>query len=185
MELKTTDGQIEIIAFPLERLKEIWAVAFGPEADLEWMKFNGPYFNDPVESWDDFSTGFGWDSVGNPHRSVIVYQEKIVGLLTAQWQDGKLKRWLEFGIVLYDASLWGMGIGKRVIPVWIDYLFDLHPEIEHIGCTTWSGNQGMMKLAEKAGLHLEARIPKVRFYQNQFYDSLKYGIVREEWVAKK
>ncbi|WP_265456037.1 GNAT family N-acetyltransferase [Enterococcus sp. HY326] len=181
MELKTLDGEIEIIGFPLERLKEIWSIAFGPEADLEWMKFNGPYFHDPVETWQDFSSGFGWDSVGNPHRAVIVYRGKIIGLLTAQWQDGGLQRWLEFGIVLYDASLWGKGIGKRVVPVWLDYLFDLHPEIEHIGCTTWSGNQGMMNLALKSGLKLEAQIPKVRYYQGEFFDSVKYGVLREDW----
>lgn len=27
-------------------LLELWEVSYGPQADLEWMAFNGPYFQD-------------------------------------------------------------------------------------------------------------------------------------------
>jgi putative hydrolase of HD superfamily len=33
--------------------------------------------------------------------------------------------------------------------LWIDEMFQKHPKIIRIGLTTWSGNIGMMKLAEK------------------------------------
>lgn len=36
-------------------LKAWWEKRFGPQADLEWMKYNGPYFKSPVESWDFMS----------------------------------------------------------------------------------------------------------------------------------
>ena len=39
----------------------------------------------------------------------------------------------------------------------------------------------MMKLAEKLGLLCEARIRKVRHYNGLYYDSVKYGILREEF----
>lgn len=32
---------------------------------------------------------------------------------------------------------------------WIDRTFQDYLELEHLGLTTWSGNLGMMKLAEK------------------------------------
>jgi len=38
----------------------------------------------------------------------------------------------------------------------------------------------MMKLGEKCGLQLEGRIRKVRFWQEEWHDSVKYGILREE-----
>jgi len=39
----------------------------------------------------------------------------------------------------------------------------------------------MMRLAEKLGLILEGRLRKVRYYNGTYYDSVKYGILREEF----
>ena len=39
----------------------------------------------------------------------------------------------------------------------------------------------MMKCSEKVGMTLEGRIRKVRYYKNKFYDSIKYGILKDEW----
>ena len=39
----------------------------------------------------------------------------------------------------------------------------------------------MMRCAEKLGMQQEARIRKVRYYQGEYYDSVKYGVLREEW----
>jgi len=60
-------------------------------------------------------------------------------------------------------------------------LYKKFPEIQHIGLTTWSGNPRMIKLAEKLNLVCEARIPKVRYYKGIYYDSIKYGILRENF----
>lgn len=62
--------------------------------------------------------------------------------------------------------------------------FETYPKIQHIGFTTWSGNQGMMRLGEKSGLKLEGQIRKVRYWQETWYDSIKYGILREELKNK-
>ena len=43
----------------------------------------------------------------------------------------------------------------------------------------------MMKLSEKLGLKLEGRIRKVRYYKDVYYDSVKYGILREEYYKLK
>ena len=52
--------------------------------------------------------------------------------------------------------------------------------LEHIGLTIWSGNSAMMAVAEKVGFLKEGQIRKVRYYQGRYYDSVKYGILREE-----
>jgi RimJ/RimL family protein N-acetyltransferase len=39
----------------------------------------------------------------------------------------------------------------------------------------------MMRCAEKLGMQQEARIRKVRYYQGEYYDSVKYGVLKEEW----
>ena len=40
--------------------------------------------------------------------------------------------------------------------------------------------QGMQKNGEKCGMTKEVVIRKVRFLNNQYYDSVKYGILWEE-----
>ncbi len=94
-------------------------------------------------------------------------------------------RWLEIGIEIYDDKVWGKGYGTAALQLWIDTIFQQFTELEHIGLTTWSGNKGMMRTAEKLGMTKEAHIRKVRYWQGRYHDSIKYGILREEWVENK
>lgn len=64
--------------------------------------------------------------------------------------------------------------------LWLKELFEYFAYLPHIGFTTWSGNKGMQKIGEKCGMTKEGVIRKVRFLNNQYYDSVKYGILREE-----
>ncbi|WP_233340825.1 GNAT family N-acetyltransferase [Streptococcus sp. 121] len=105
-------------------------------------------------------------------------------MLFRYWEDEKT-RWLEIGIVIYDENYWGKGFGTQALREWISDTFDTFDMIEHIGLTTWSGNERMMKSSEKLGLKQEARIRKVRYWQGVYYDSVKYGVLREEWGVRK
>lgn len=161
-------------------LKKLWKTAY--KDNLEWMKWNGPYFNDPVYEEEVFVQNIGpkyyvdSDSIG-----LILYKDKIIGSVSYSFIDGQLKQWIEFGIVIYAKDVWGKGLGTQICKLWIDYIFKLYPYIPHLGYTTWSGNKGMMSIGEKLGMTLEARIRKVRFHQEQYWDSIKYGILREEF----
>ncbi|KAF1296757.1 GNAT family acetyltransferase [Enterococcus sp. JM4C] len=163
-------------------LRIIWEISFGPKADLVWMKFNGPYFNDPVQTWVEFSNGYGKSLINNSMSKAIVVDEKIIGLVTAYWEDANLKQWLDVGILIYDSNVWGHGIGSKALSLWLKELFAQFAYLPHIGFTTWSGNQGMQKIGEKCGMKKEAVIRKVRFLNGQYYDSIKYGILREELI---
>ncbi len=168
-----------------EMLAELWSISYGPKADLEWKKWDGPYFQVPVFTREEFRTGFGASCIDIPLRKAISYQGRIVGIATAYWEDNTLQQWLEFGIAIYDASLWNQGIGSQAIRQWINELFESQPHIQRVGYTTWSGNHRMMKLGEKLGMTKEAQIRKVRFWEGTYYDSIKYGILREEWAQQK
>lgn len=89
-------------------------------------------------------------------------------MVSKNWID-EVTRWLEIGIVIYNPTYWHGGIGDRVLKIWISEIFDQYPELEHIGLTTWSGNPRR----------------KVRFYKEKYYDCMKYGILRDEWINKK
>lgn len=165
-----------------EDLQELWEISYGPKADLTWMAYNGPYFNDPIETWDNFSSGYGQSLVGNPMSQLIMVDHTMVGLISAYWSDSDLKQWLEIGIVLYRVDSWGKGIGSSALSQWLQILFKRFEYLPHIGFTTWSGNPGMQALGEKNKMTKEAVIRQVRFWNGQYYDSVKYGILRDEWL---
>lgn len=179
---RTISMRKDIYLKPIKRdeLYLIWAVSYGPKADLEWMKYNGPYFNNPVESWTEFAIGYGESLIDNPMCKAIVVNNQIIGLVTAYWEDGGLRQWLEVGILIYDSRLWRRNIGTIALSMWITELFDKFEHLPHIGFTTWSGNPGMEKIGTKCGMKEEARIRKVRYVGGNYYDSVKYGILRDE-----
>lgn len=162
-------------------LKEFWNLAYG--GDLEWMKWNGPYFDDPIHEEDEFVHEIGPKYyVNNPNRGVIVVDGTIVGVISAYFYDSDLQRWLEFGLIIFNKNDWNKGYGTQASKLWVEYLFNSYSHFPHVGFTTWSGNQGMMHLGEKLGMKLEARIRKVRYYNEKYWDSIKYGVLRDEWI---
>ncbi len=107
----------------------------------------------------------------------------MIGRVNRYWQS-KETNWLLLGIGIYDEKYWGKGIGAEAFNLWIEYLFREMPELVRLGFSTWSGNIGMIKLGQKLGFIEEARIRKARIVDDKYYDSLSYGILREEWESK-
>lgn len=95
-----------------------------------------------------------------------------------------MTKWLKVGIVIYDPHYWNKGIDREALQLWITYLFEKFPDLCRIGLTTWSKNERMVRLAKKLGLLEEGRIRKVRYYEGEYYDSVKLGVLREEWTNK-
>ena len=121
---------------------------------------------------------FSW--VEQQDRWAIEVNGIFSGIVTYYWEH-KPSKWLEMGIILYDSNYWGKGIGTRVLKMWMKHLFNTLPLVR-VGFTTWSGNKRMIRVGEKLDMKIEARIRKVRYYNDQYYDSIKMGILREEWA---
>ena len=100
--------------------------------------------------------------------------------MSDHFEDGALKRWLDMGITIYTENLWNKNIGGTALKKFISYLFENY-DLPHLGLTTWSGNPRMMHVAEKIGMQQESCVRQVRFYNGKYYDSMKYGILRDEW----
>lgn len=105
---------------------------------------------------------------------------ELIGSVNCYW-IGRETHWLAIGIDIYDPQNWRQGYGFEALGLWIDYLFESYSEIVRLDIRTWSGNKGMMRLAEKLGFTLEARFRKARIVKGAYFDSLGYGILREEW----
>ncbi|WP_461538784.1 GNAT family N-acetyltransferase [Spongorhabdus nitratireducens] len=148
-------------------------------SDEAWTEFNGPYFPYSTPTLEEFETGlFSRLSAGDTGLIIDVEGESV-GSVSYYWEDERT-RWLEVGVIIYDSSRWNQGLGRKALIPWITHLFNTL-EIARVGLTTWSGNPRMIACAESIGMKLEARLRKVRYYNGEYYDSVKLGVLREEW----
>ncbi|WP_125710392.1 GNAT family N-acetyltransferase [Lacticaseibacillus porcinae] len=170
---------------PLNRAEahRFWTLAYS-DPHAEWTKFNGPYFQDVLPTETEFMRTADSRWLNEPLRQVIYLDDELVGSVSAYFDDGKLQRWLEVGIVIYKADIWVQHVGRQALTQWVTHLFATY-DLPHIGFTTWSGNPRMMHLGESVGMQLEGRIRQVRYWQGQYYDSMKYGVLREEWTNRE
>ncbi|UIF29237.1 GNAT family N-acetyltransferase [Levilactobacillus brevis] len=160
-----------------------WQLAYS-DPQAEWLNWNGPYFHDQVPTEVEFLTKIApRQFIGNILRQIIRVDGRLVGSVSAYYEDGALHRWLEVGIVIYQPSDWHRGVGQQALTLWLDWLWE-RVDLPHIGLTTWSGNVRMCRLAEHLGLQQEARVRQVRYWQGRYWDSIKYGCLREEWATR-
>lgn len=162
-----------------EDLPVLWEYIYKEELP-EWKKWDAPYFEHKQISYEEFvAEKEYWVDIEN--RCVIVVNGEIIGTAGYYWEH-KSSNWLEMGIVIYNPKYWSGGYGTRVIKLWINHLFTTMPLVR-VGFTTWSGNQRMIKVGEKLGMTLEARMRKCRLYNGEYYDSIRMGLLREEWES--
>ncbi len=160
-----------------EDLFRLWELIYKEEKP-EWKKWDAPYFPHHPKPYEDFLLSKD-EWIGDESCWVIEVNGIVRGIISYYWEHEPSK-WLEVGIILHEASSWGKGIGTRVLKLWMNHLFTTMPLVR-VGFTTWSGNERMIRVGEKLGMQMEARIRKVRYHEGVYYDSIRMGILREEW----
>ncbi|WP_059104826.1 GNAT family N-acetyltransferase [Shouchella shacheensis] len=164
--------------FTDDNVPALWKLLYGEE-EPEWKKWDAPYFRHEHIPYKVFKeTSGNW--VGREDRHGLFVDGMLIGFVSYYWES-EATRWLEVGIIIFDPTYWSGGFGSSAMNEWIDYVFRLKPEIERVGFTTWSGNNRMMGVGEKLGMKLEGRMRKCRYYDGVYYDSVRYGVLREEW----
>ena len=118
-----SNAEITLKKIKGDDLLPLWHIAYGRE-EPEWMKWNGPYFKDPVYTWEAFQK-LSANYLNNEFRYGIFVNEQIIGIVSAYYEDNDIEKWLEIGIVLYDESIWGRNIGTRAMKLWINHLFGI------------------------------------------------------------
>ncbi len=169
----------ELVIRPIieEDLYSLWELTF-KEDSPEWKKWDAPYFEHKSLSYMEYVKKKN-TMINQENYWAIEVDGKIIGTVSYYWEH-KPSKWLEMGIGIYDPDYWSGGYGTRALKLWIDHLFNTLPLVR-VGFTTWSGNHRMIKVGEKLGMQMEARLRKCRFYNNQYYDSIRMGLLREEW----
>lgn len=148
--------------------------------------FNGPYFpkrsKEEVEAYiQELKETILSEGLALFQKKMIVdFNENLIGEVSWYWKS-KETNWMEIGIVIFDESYWGRGLGYQALKIWITELFKSDKNIVRLGLSTWSGNTGMIKLAAKLGMKQEACYQKARIVNGQYYDSVSFGLLKEEW----
>jgi putative hydrolase of HD superfamily len=158
-----------------------------------WQELDGPYYPGPgeaeiVEIIGRLRTRIENGDLDEPRRAMASARRQsnqLVGRLNWYLQSkAEGPKWISVGIAIFDPADWGRSLGYEALGLWSDYLWQAMPSIVRLDIRTWSGNQGMMALAEKLGYVEEARFRQARFVNGNYYDSVGYGVLREEWMAR-
>lgn len=176
-------GKRILLRTPVEQdLPVLYQYIYG-EAHQEWKEYDAPYFPLEHKTYEEFSERM-YKKIASTEQPTQLYMEcngELIGMVTYYWES-KDTRWLEVGIAIYNSQFWSNGYGTEALTLWIDHIFSQF-EIARVGLTTWSGNPRMIRCAEKLGMQLEGRMRKCRYYNGVYYDSIRMGILREEWEA--
>lgn len=173
------------------RLDDLERFAFWLDPDQRWHALDGPYY--PKLPRDQIPAAIARrrevivaGNLPDPRTSLVIANramDALLGQVTWYWESEET-HWLSVGIVLYDPETWGKGLGYEALGLWGDYLLGAMPELARLDLRTWSGNTGMMRLAEKLGFREEARFRMARIVDGIYYDGMGYGVLREEWDAR-
>ncbi|MDN4493454.1 GNAT family N-acetyltransferase [Ureibacillus aquaedulcis] len=174
-----TDNHLTIRPIKECDLPRLWELMYS-EDQPEWKKWDAPYYPHQTMTYGEFQPK-SKSLINNDQFWAIEVDGEVRGTISYYWEHEPSK-WLEMGIVFHESPSWGKGLGTRAMKLWIDHLFSTMPLVR-VGFTTWSGNDRMIRVGEKLGMTLEARIRKVRFFNGQYYDSIRMGLLREEWAG--
>lgn len=157
----------------------------------EWHRFNGPYYPPTpaneipamMEKWAKRITEAAYPIPRVRLGIALQETDEIIGMVTRYWISQETN-WTAIGISIWNADNWNNGYGYEALGLWCDYLFAVEKKFVRLDARTWSGNTGMMKLAEKLSFTQEAVFRMARIVNGKYYDGLGYGILRDEWQTK-
>jgi RimJ/RimL family protein N-acetyltransferase len=87
------------------------------------------------------------------------------------------------GILIGEPEYWGGGYGTDALLLIVDYAFDWL-DFHRLWLGTMSINARMSRAASKVGFRLEAVQRGTWYADGVWYDSLLYGLLREEWPGR-
>lgn len=172
------------------QLDDLEAYAYWLRPEQRWQELDGPYYAKTqlaeipgiVAQMREKIEVTAWPE---PRQRLVIAQhdnDSLLGMVSWYWTSQETY-WLSLGISIYDPDNWGKGIGYEALGLWGDYLLAVMPQLARLDLRTWSGNVGMMCLAQKLGYREEARFRRARIVKGLYYDGMGYGVLREEWQA--
>ena len=82
-------------------------------------------------------------------------------------------------------SLWGQGYVTEAASAVVGAAFDTHEELGRVRAMADSKNTGSQRVMEKIGMCREGVLRRNRVERGEPIDEAWYGILREEWLARR
>ncbi|MCP3803550.1 GNAT family N-acetyltransferase [Allokutzneria sp. A3M-2-11 16] len=158
-----------------------------------WHDTNGPYLGRPTEEQlaakvrriAERARSLPED-LPEPRTSLAVLDtgsNRLIGEVSWYW-EAEPASWRRMGVVIFDEVYWGGGYGTDALRLWTGYLFETTDALR-LDFATYSGNPGMAAVGRKLGFTEEARFRNGRVLDGVAYDGLVFGVLREEWLARR
>ena len=172
-------------------LSDLESIGYWMQPGHAWQKTDGPYYPRPSKEvvaemlgkLEGAINAQNWPDLRQRFMVIHSLKNIVLGMVTRYWISEETN-WPALGITIYDPEFWGKGIGYEALGLWCQYLFDNEPKFVRLDLRTWSGNIGMMKVAEKLGFTKEAVFRMARIVEGEYYDGLGYGVLRTEWEER-
>ncbi len=172
-------------------LSDLESFGYWMQPGHEWQKTDGPYYPRPsktevaeiVGKFEQAIHAQNWPDLRQRFVVIDRLKNSAIGMVSRYWIS-KETNWPALGITIYDPEFWGEGFGYEALGIWCQYLFDNEPKFVRLDLRTWSGNIGMIKVAEKLGFTKEAVFRMARIVEGEYYDGLGYGVLRTEWEER-
>lgn len=172
------------------KLKDLDDYLIWKHPNRKFREYNGPYYKQETEKELQELISEYRNKLENDEKNVLENKkiiankntDEIIGEVNWYWKS-KETLWMELGIVIFNEYYWGKGIGFKALKYWINEKFEENLKIIRLGISTWSGNKRMIKLSEKLGFKKEAVYRKARIVNGEYFDSVSFGILREEWES--
>lgn len=91
-------------------------------------------------------------------------------------------RTAELAIIIGEKDYWGKGIAKEAAHLLLEHGFTAL-NLERIGCGTFDGNDGMVKLTKHLHMKEEGRRRNAVFKNGTYLDMLEFGVLKHEFMT--
>lgn len=113
----------------------------------------------------------------------LIDTEEYLGQIDFVKLDPK-NGWGELGIVIGSEANHGKGYGTEALELIFRFAFE-ELRLNRVELLCWDFNAKGRRLYEKVGFVLEGRRRKKRYRNGEYHDELCYGLLKEEWQARK
>ena len=153
----------------------------------EWRQWDAPWQGSIVKTPEEEAKFRAWfaslpeKEAPSPRKSTVIVTRdgKPLGWVNRYRPKNDPEDW-HVGIDICEDAYLNRGLGTEALRLWVDYLFE-NSDVHRISLGTWSFNERMMRVAEKAGFTCEGRRRELREWQGEWIDYIAYGVLRQEW----
>ena len=172
-------GRLILRRFSIGDVQDVYAYASDPEWARYLPAIPRPYTFRDAEKFVAGTLLGHWET--RPVWAIELHGKAVGGInLTFDWENRS-------GALGYSIARphWGKGLMTEAAGAAIDAAFQSLPDLNRVWATADARNGASQRVMEKLGMVREALLRQHRFNRGEPFDEVLYGILREEWAARR